>query len=66
MLENILKKANLSDVIIVLISSIAIVGFWRGTWNILDKFLFPSNFILSQASSIVLGILILIILARHK
>ena len=65
MLEVILKKANLKDVLIVLLGSLAIVGFWIGAWNLLDKYLFPTNFLLSQGVSIVLGILILILLSKR-
>jgi len=66
MLENILKRANLTDVLIILVGSVAIVGFWRGVWNLFDKFLLPGDFLLSQIASIVLGILILIVLSRYN
>ncbi len=66
MLENILKRANLTDVLIILVGSVAIVGFWRGVWNLFDKFLLPGNFLFSQIASIVLGILILIVLSRYN
>jgi len=66
MLEKILKQANLFDVFIIFVASVAIVGFWRGVWNLVDKFLFPGNFVLSQLISIVGGILLLIILLRYK
>lgn len=66
MLETILKKTNLRDVFIGVIAAFAIICVWRGSWNLLDKFLLPKNFILSQISSIVLGILILIIMSRCK
>jgi hypothetical protein len=66
MLEKILKQANLFDVFIIFVASVAIVGFWRGVWNLVDKFLFPGNFVLSQLISIVGGILLLIILSRDR
>jgi hypothetical protein len=66
MLEKLLKKATLLDVLIILISSVAIVGFWRGTWNLLDYFLFPSSPLLSSFVSLLLGIIILIILSRYN
>ncbi|MBC8435291.1 hypothetical protein H8D91_02195 [archaeon] len=65
MLEAILKKTNLRDVLIILIASLAIVGFWRGVWGLLDYFLFPNNFLLSQIISIFLGIFILLWLSRN-
>ena len=66
MLEKILKKVNLRDVLIILVVSVAIVGFWRGVWNLIDRFLFPGNFVLSQLVTIVGGILIILILSRYK
>ena len=66
MLEKILKRANLFDVLIIFIASIAIVAFWRGAWNLFDRFLFPENFVMSQIISIVLGVFILLILSRYK
>ena len=66
MLENILKRVSLVDVLIIFVGSIAIVGFWRGVWNLFDKFLFPNNFVLSQVVSILVGVIILIILSRYK
>ncbi|MCK5321060.1 hypothetical protein KAJ38_00620 [Candidatus Pacearchaeota archaeon] len=66
MLETILKKTNLRDVFIGITAAFAIICVWRGSWNLLDKFLLPRNFILSQLSSIVLGVSILIIMSRYK
>jgi hypothetical protein len=66
MLEEILKKASMKDVLIIVLSSLGIVGFWRGVWNIMDKFLFPNNFILSQTLSIIIGVTILIIMSKHQ
>lgn len=64
MLEAILKKTNLKDVGIILFASIAIVAFWRGAWNLLDLYLFPNNFLMSQIVSIILGVIILGALSR--
>lgn len=66
MIESIIKRTSLKDMVFVLIGSIAIVAFWRGTWNLLDYFLLPANFIQSQVLSIILGIMILIALAQYK
>jgi hypothetical protein len=66
MLESFIKKTNLNDIGIILIASFAIVAFWRGTWNLMDKFLFPNNFVLSQFISIGIGLLILGILSKIK
>jgi len=66
MLEKLLKGVNLGDVGIVLIAAIAIIGVWRGVWNLMDKYLFPGNFLMSQIVSIAVGILILVILSKWK
>ena len=39
----------------------AVVLFWRGMWGVLDLYLFPENEALSFITSIMLGILILLI-----
>ncbi len=61
-----LKKATLWDVLIILIGSVAIVGFWRGVWNLFDKFLYPNSFLVSNIISIAAGVLILGVLSRYK
>lgn len=37
----------------------AIVLFWRGTWGLLDLYLFPDNMLLSYLISAAAGIIIL-------
>jgi hypothetical protein len=66
MLENLLRRASFFDVLIVLVGSFAIVGFWRGTWNLMDFYVFPENIILSQIVTITFGVLILILLSLYK
>lgn len=66
MLEDILKKANWTDVFIIFIGAIAIIGIWRGSWNLMDEFLLPKSFVLSQIVSILAGVFILILLAKVK
>lgn len=46
---------NGNAIVIVL----AIIMFWRGTWGLLDTYLFPGNPTLSYLVSIALGALIL-------
>jgi len=55
---------NLFDVVIILLSSLSIVAFWRGIWNLMDKYLLPSNFLLSQLITIFGGIILLIIISK--
>ena len=66
MLESIINRTNERDILIVIITSLAIVGFWRGTWNLMDKYLFPGNFIASQLTSITFGLIILFIIGIIK
>jgi hypothetical protein len=66
MLERIVTKTNFKDVIIIIIVSFAIIGFWRGTWQLLDKFFLPNNFILSQIIPLVLGLIILFLISFIK
>ncbi len=66
MLENIVKRSNFTDVLIIVIASIAIVGVWRGTWNLFDHFIFPNSFIISQLATILGGLIILLIMAKIR
>lgn len=66
MLEDILKKSSWLDVLIIVAAAIAIIGIWRGTWNLLDEYFLVNNFIWSQIITIIAGIVILVILSRTK
>ena len=39
-----------------LVISICIVLFWRGTWNLIDEYLVPDNYILSNIISILIAL----------
>lgn len=43
----------------IVVTAGAVVFFWRGAWGLMDHFLFPDTPVLSYASSILLGLLIL-------
>ena len=45
----------------ILIECIAIIMIWRGIWELLDMYLFPSNPIVSNLVSITLWIIILLV-----
>lgn len=66
MLEEVINKTNIRDVFIILIASLAIVGIWRGVWNLMDEYLIPQNFIYSQITSIFFGLIILFIIGMIK
>ena len=66
MLEEIVKKANFTDVLIVIIASLAIVSFWRGIWGLMDIYIYPTNPTISLVSSVIMGIAILLLIAFYK
>lgn len=66
MLENLFKKTSFTDVLIIIITSLAIVSFWRGVWGLMDMYLFPENLALSLLISIALGLVILLAIAFYK
>ena len=45
---------------------LTIVMFWRGSWGLLDIYLFPDDLSLSFISSFLAGLLLLFILNHHK
>lgn len=66
MLEEFVKKAKFKDWFIILIAAFAIISIWRGFWNILDTYLIPENYLLSQVLSIIVGIIVLMTLSKRK
>ena len=47
-----------------LIVGLAIVAFWRGAWQLMDLFVFPENYVLSNVVSLVVGFLVLVLAHR--
>ena len=43
----------------MLVVAVAVIFIWRGVWNLLDEYLLPDNWVLSNVLSIVIGLLIL-------
>jgi len=41
--------------------AIAFISIWRGAWNLFDYYIFPSNFVLSAVTTLVIGVIILAI-----
>jgi hypothetical protein len=66
MLEKVLEKTTTRDLIPIIIMSIAIVGFWRGIWGLMDSFLFPQNHLISSLSSALIGLAILLGISFYK
>ena len=48
--------------IAALFAAFGAVAFWRGSWMLMDKFLFPNNDLLSAIVSVAGGIVIILIL----
>lgn len=66
MLEKLIERTGFTDVFIIIIGSIAMIGFWRGIWGLFDRYLFPGNPDLSYAVSIGIGLVALFIIAWYK
>jgi hypothetical protein len=66
MLERVFRKSTLFDVLLIIVASVAIVGFWRGFWNLMDKYVFPGNFLGSNLTTIIGGIVLLVLLSRME
>lgn len=53
------KLRKRHQVIFAIIILFAVVSLWRGVWGLMDKYMFPSEPVLSYAISIGIGIFIL-------
>jgi len=61
MLKKICRHLVKKKLLLTIIEAIAFVTIWRGTWGLLDKYLFPSSPQTSYLFSISIGILLLFI-----
>jgi hypothetical protein len=57
-------NGRLKKVAVALIVGLAIVSFWRGAWQLMDVYLFPSSYVLSNAISLVVGFVVLVFMHR--
>ncbi len=53
------EKRSLRNIFYALLIAFAIISFWRGVWGLMDLYLFPNNYTLSLAISLLIGIVIL-------
>lgn len=53
-------KRKRSPFFVILVAT-AVVFFWRGAWGLMDMFIFPNNQFLSFTTSLIAGIVILVI-----
>ncbi len=54
------KKNRVRKIFLALVVGLAVVSFWRGAWQLMDLFLFPNNYILSNVVSLVVGFVLLV------
>jgi hypothetical protein len=55
-----MKKIRNQTIFAILIS-FAVISFWRGLWGLMDLYIFPDNIELSLWTSILIGLIILIL-----
>lgn len=54
-------KRRVKKISSAILIAFAVICFWRGIWGLLDIYLFPNNYILSLGTSVVIGVIILIL-----
>jgi hypothetical protein len=64
MIERIVKTERKLHLVFAIIIGAGVVSFWRGVWNLLDLYLFPTNLIVSNFVSVFLGLYIIIFLGE--
>lgn len=52
-----MKRAE--EMFYTVLAAFAIISFWRGTWGLMDIYLFPDNYTLSLLISIIVGVAII-------
>jgi hypothetical protein len=60
MLKKLKKIKTWKRISFTLMVGFAVISFWRGVWELLDIYLFPSNYELSLWASLIIGIIILL------
>ena len=54
-------KLKSNHLFLALIVGTAVISVWRGIWNLLDLYLYPSDIVMSSIISIIVGLGILIV-----
>jgi hypothetical protein len=60
------KRKKQNTVVETLLIDLSAVLVWRGTWRLMDKYLFPNHLDLSLIFSIVLGIALVFVLRNFN
>ena len=58
------KIKGIEKLLYAVLIGLAVVGFWRGAWGIMDELIFKDNYLYSSITTLVAGIIILIL--THK
>jgi len=61
LIKKICRHIYKNKLFLTILESVAFVTIWRGTWGLLDKYLFPNSPQTSYLTSISIGLLILFI-----
>jgi hypothetical protein len=61
LIKKICHHLSKNKIFLTLLEAIVFVTIWRGTWGLLDKYLFPNSPQTSYLTSISIGILLLVI-----
>ena len=59
MFQRIKKLKPSNQAIFALLVGFSLIAFWRGTWGLMDIYLFPNNPLLSSLISIFVGFVVL-------
>jgi hypothetical protein len=54
------KLSRTKAILTAILVAFAVIAFWRGIWQLLDLYLFPGNYELSNWVSLLGGLIILI------
>lgn len=59
MFHRVTKLKPFKQMLFTLLIGISVVSFWRGTWGIMDVYIFPDNYSISSWISIAIGLAVL-------
>ncbi|MDD4026627.1 MAG: hypothetical protein PHO75_00375 [Candidatus Shapirobacteria bacterium] len=60
-IKKIFRHISKNKLFFTILEAVTFVTIWRGTWGLLDKYLFPNSPQTSYLTSISIGILLLVI-----
>ncbi|MFA6369082.1 MAG: hypothetical protein WCX20_01755 [Candidatus Shapirobacteria bacterium] len=54
------RHISQNKLFLTILEAVAFVTIWRGTWGLLDRYLFPNSPLISYLVSIFVGVLLLV------